>query len=379
MHIGFITSHFPFYDSDSVGGIGTSIKNLCDELVKLENQVSVFVYGQENDEIITDGLLTIYKIKNIKFKGLSWFLSRKKIQRIINSKNLDIIEVPDWGGISSFINSKAPLVIRLNGSDAYFCFLEFRKVKYINKFHEKKALLNADGIISVSYFTGKLTNQIFEINKDFTVIPNGIDIDNFFSESIENEQQTILYFGGIIRKKGLLEIPHYFNIVNNKYPNVKLILIGKDMTDKLSGRSSTLQMMFELLSPAAKENTNFLGTVPYRDIKKHIATATVCVFPSYAEALPLSWLEAMALEKAIVASNIGWSNELIVDGYNGYKVNPKSHKEFANKIMALIEDIELRNNMGRAARQTIVEKFSTKYTAIKTLDFYNKIIANKNA
>ena len=45
----------------------------------------------------------------------------------------------------------------------------------------------------------------------------------------------------------------------------------------------------------------------------------------------------MALEKAIVASNIGWSNELIVDGYNGYKVNPKSHKEFANKIMALID------------------------------------------
>ena len=106
---------------------------------------------------------------------------------------------------------------------------------------------------------------------------------------------------GILKSMGYknseITVPYIFFIMIMSFPT--LILIGKDMTDKLSGRSSTLQMMFELLSPAAKENTNFLGTVPYRDIKKHIATATVCVFPSYAEALPLSWLEAMALEKAI--------------------------------------------------------------------------------
>ena len=78
MHIGFITSHFPFHDAKSVGGIGTSIKNLSDESVALGHDVSVFVYGQEKDEKFVESGVTLVTIKNIKIKGLSWFLTRKK-------------------------------------------------------------------------------------------------------------------------------------------------------------------------------------------------------------------------------------------------------------------------------------------------------------
>lgn len=378
MHIGFITSHFPFHDTKSVGGIGTSIKNLSDELVALGHSVSVFVYGQEKDYKFIEGGITLVTIKNIKIKGLSWFLTRKKIQSTIlkahEISKIDIVETPDWEGISSFINLYCPVVIRLNGSDTYFCHLDNRPVKWINKFHEKRALAKADGHISVSQYTADVTNQLFHTNKKFTIIPNGINTNSFNTNDTCNDSKTILYFGGIIRKKGVLEIPHYFNQVIEKIPDAQLILIGQDMYDKLTGNVSTFQMMQQLFSEEAGLNVKFLGSVPYQEIKKYIEKATLCIFPSYAEALPVSWIEAMAMAKPVVASNIGWSKEVIDDGIDGFLVNPGQHTEYANKIIQFLQNKGLQKELGIAARKKIERKFSMSIVAQQSLSFYKSLI-----
>ena len=386
MHIAFITSHFPFQDSKSVGGIGTSLKNLSNELVVLGHNVSVFLYGQNKDENFIEEGVSIFKIRNIKFKGVSRYLTRKKIQRTILLVNkifkIDIVEAPDWEGISSFINLPCPIVIRLHGSDTYFCHLDNRPVKLINKFHEKRALKKADGHLSVSQFTANLTNELFGLNKKFTIIPNGINTEIFkktdHSSRFQNlETKNILYFGGIIRKKGLLEIPHYFNRLVQKIPNAQLILIGKDMADKYSGNPSTFQMMEKLFSEEASSNVKYLGSVPYQEIKQHIENAAVCIFPSYAEALPVSWLEAMALEKAVVVSSIGWSKEIIEDGFNGFMVDPKQHDDFAQTIVSLLEDDQKRKQIEINARKKVVEVFATGVTAANTIAYYKKIIEKR--
>src|SRR5680860_459149 len=101
-------------------------------------------------------------------------------------------------------------------------------------------------------------------------------------------------------------------------------------------------MMQKLFSPKALKNVTYVGAVTYSEIKKHIAQATVCVFPTFAEALPVSWLEAMAMQKPIVASNIGWAKEMIDEGVDGFLVNPKEHETYATKIVELLEDLELQ-------------------------------------
>ena len=380
MHIAFITSHFPFKDAKSVGGIGTSIKNLAEELVSLGHSVSVFVYAQDNDEYFITENIAIYKIKNAYLRGFSWYLTRKKIQEKIisvsNEYKIDIVEAPDWEGITSFIKLKIPIVIRLNGSDAYFCYLDGRKNKFKNRFHEKKSLLQSNGLISVSDFTAKVTQQIFNINKDYVVIPNGVNVENFKPITTSDSEKIILYFGGIIRKKGLLEIPHYFNIVNKELPNVKLLLIGKDMPDIVSGTASTKAMMERIFTKQALNKVEFLGSKPYSEIKSYIAKASVCIFPSYAEAMPVSWLEAMALEKVIIGSDIGWSNEIIENGNNGFKVNPKDYATFASRILEVIKNTKLKNRIEKEARKTILKTFSTKVTALQTIEFYKTIISN---
>ena len=184
----------------------------------------------------------------------------------------------------------------------------------------------------------------------------------------------ILYFGTLIRKKGLLELPLIFNQVYKKNPNVKLILIGKDASDVISGNSSTWNMMQPLFDNNVMKNVQYLGSVPYEKIKEYICEATVCVFPTFAEALPVSWIEAMALEKAIVASNIGWASEVIDDGDNGYLVHPTNHVEFANRILELIDDTELRVSFGKSAKKKVEKNFSIEVIAKKNIDFYTTLL-----
>jgi len=412
----FLTPEYPHPKTGNSGGIGTSIKNLAVGLLAQGGAVRILVYGQTAEAVFDDNGIVVQQIKNVKLKGLSWWLTRKKLERIINelyaNSEIDLVEAPDWTGITSFIKPiKCPIVIKLHGSDTYFCHLDQRPVKGINKFHEKRALQNADGLISVSQFTANLTNRLFGLNKNFTIIPNAIDISLFNTSSIENASlrdralkkcsvnifsdrasrrvgeatkqpfeknlnpKSILYFGTLIRKKGLLELPFIFNKVIELHPTAQLMLVGRDAPDIISGNDSTWAMMQAMFSPTALANVTYLGGVPYGEIIKHIEQATLCVFPTFAEALPVSWLEAMALQKPVVASNIGWATEMIEDGVEGFLVNPKDQSLYAAKIVALLEDPELQKLVGTAARKKVEQKFSMEVVARQSLAFYEKILA----
>ena len=395
MKIAFITPEYPHPKTGSSGGIGTSIRNLANGLLTQGCSVRVLVYGQKEEGVFDDNGITIQQIQNIKLKGLSWFLTRKKLEKIINKlyadKEIDLVEAPDWTGITSFIQpEKCPVIIKLHGSDTYFCHLDNRPVKWINKFHERRALQKADGLLSVSQFTADLTNEVFGLQKDFTIIPNSIDIDLFDGNDDDNDNLNdkfktnigvsltgdvrILYFGSLIRKKGLLELPFIFNEVIKKNPEAQLSLIGRDVADIVSGNSSTWAMMQQLFTDEALQKVTYLGSVPYLEIKAHIKAASVCVFPTFAEALPVSWIEAMALQKPLVASNIGWANEVIVDGVEGFLVHPKDHKKYAERILELLEKPKMQHKFGTAARKKVVAKFSMELVARQSLLFYKSLI-----
>lgn len=382
MKIAFLTPEYPHPKTGNSGGIGTSIKNLAMGLLAQGISVRVLVYGQKGDAFFEDNGILIQQIKNVKIKGLSWFFTRKKIERIINklySENeIDVVEAPDWTGITSFIKpKKCPIIIRLHGSDTYFCHLDNRPVKWVNKFHEKRGLIKADALLSVSQFTADTTNSVFDMAKKFTIIPNPIDASLFQSNRNTQKGKNILYFGSLIRKKGLLELPLIFNKVIENNSDAKLILIGKDVSDIISGNSSIWQMMQELFSVQAKQNTAYLGSVPYTEIKQKIQDAALCVFPSFAEAFPVSWLEAMAMEKPIVASNIGWANEMVDDEDNGFLVHPTNHDVFAEKINTLLNDEELCLKMGNSARKKVENFFDLDHIAKQNIEFYKSVIQNQ--
>ncbi len=384
MHIAFLTPEYPHPKVNTTAGIGTTVMNLANALVQQGISVSIFVYGQINEEILLENNVKIHLIPSKKFRIATWFYYRKHLQNYINKfvnlDSIDLIEAPDWTGITAFMKLEAPLVIRFHGSDAYFCHLEKRRQKIKNFLLEKWGIQKAVAFISPSDFTSKITQFIFRIKKEFIIkIPSGLSLEKFHNESpTDYEKGMILYMGTIIRKKGVLELAPIFEKVLSKCPESQLIIIGSDSYDIKTKSESTWLLLQNALNGSTIARVKYLGRVPYDTIQKYIQKANVCVFPTFAETQGMVTIEAMAMQKSVVNSNIGWAVEILENEKSGFLVHPKNHDEFANRIIQVIQNENLNLSIGIAAREKVAADFNINTLVKKNIEFYNSVIKKKS-
>lgn len=380
MHIAFLTTEYPPLPS---GGIGTSIRNLARALVKIGHRVTVIGWGA-NAEFDDQGV----QVRFLTAKGYppktGWLLSRRRIQqelrRMVHEEALQIVEAPDWCGLSAGIHPGCPLVIRCNGSAVYFAHILREKVRPAVRWAEWLALRHADAVASVSRFTADTTSQLFGLKEKIQVIPNGIDISHFSPAPPEQtEQSTIVYVGTIVRKKGVLDLCRAFSRLVEQLPEARLRLIGRDTPDKQTGAPSTWELCRLELSPAANGRTEYLGPKPYSEVQEHVQRATICVFPSYAEAMPLSWLEAMACAKPLVAYDIGWAGEVIENGSTGLLVAKGDLEQLAETMMHLLQNPALRASLGQSGRKRVENLFSAERVACQSAEWYGQVINGEYA
>ncbi|KJD35917.1 glycosyl transferase family 1 [Tamlana sedimentorum] len=380
MKIGFITPEYPHEKIAHAAGIGTSIKNLAMALVKKGVAVYVLVYNQNVSEVFNHNGVEIHCIAKKKFSYLGWYFNRKYIQnqinKIVSEKQISVLEAPDWTGITAFMSFKVPLVIRFHGSDAYFCKLEGRQQKFKNFVFEKQAIRKADAYIAPTNFAGEETRKIFGLKPSkIKTIHYGLQLNNFVNKRpLDFKENIILYIGTIIRKKGVFELAKIFNKVVEQNPEAQLVLIGSDSADIKTGQKSTYSLMEKLFSDKAKNRVNYLGKVPYNDVQQQIKQAHVCVFPSFAETLGMVTIEAMALQKPVVNTSIGWAQELIDDGESGFLIHPKETDLYAEKISELLHNEDLCRRIGAKARVKVAEKFDIDKIADINLNYYKSLL-----
>ncbi|WP_375253522.1 glycosyltransferase family 4 protein [Dokdonia donghaensis] len=379
MHIAYITPEYPHPELGNSGGMGTSIKNLVTALCKMGHKISLFVYDQhKTDTFIEDGV-TFHLIAKKHYKIGGFYFYRKHIEQYINkhSSDVDIIEAPDWTGITAFMSLKKPLVIRFHGSDTYFCHIEGRPQKWKNAFFEKRAVRKAKAFIAPTHFAGKKSIQLFKqpLSK-LKIIHYGLELDKFNNNSPEEFiSKRLLNIGTLIRKKGVFQLVEIFNKIIIAHPTAKLDFIGADSYDVQTGSASTWQLMQEMMSPAAREAITYLGKVPYDQVKEEIQKAHICVFPSLAETLGMVTIESMALQKVVVNTNIGWAQDLIEHGKDGFMHHPDDIDAYVDTISTVFENDALRLKITEAARETIEKRFDINHIAQTNVSFYNKVIS----
>jgi glycosyltransferase involved in cell wall biosynthesis len=377
VHICFLTSEYPGYGP--TGGIGTSIHALARGLAGLGHKVTVLMYNaRENHERCADGVV-VRSITTEHSALTGWWTVRRHLRRIINDlvgrDSLDIVEAPDWSGIGAFMHVKCPLVIRCNGSDAYFCAIERRSQKLWNYIQEYAAIHGADGVCAVSRYAADMTEQVFHVDgRVETIVPNAFtaqvppDIHGTLQASV------ILHVGTLNRKKGVLELPGIFNHIARKHARVVLRIIGRDAPDPLTGNDSTWRLMMQQFTPEASKRVEYIGPQPHAEIPRHLREASVCLFPSYAEAFPVSWLEAMAAGCPVVTSDTPWAREMFAHGREGFMIDPSQHDIVASRVLSLLYDESLRSMMGRSARQHVEANYNADIIARKTLSFYESVL-----
>jgi len=383
MHIAFLTPEYPHPKVAKSAGIGTSIKNLAQALIQEtykehKCKVSIIVYGQKEKAILEDNGVEIHLIKFKKYPVGGFYRYRKyinkKVNKLVKRKSIDVLEASDWTGVTALMKFSIPVVIRLHGSDTYFCNLESRKQKKKNYYFEKKALVAADAITSVSAFTATKTKEIFGLDKEISVIHNLIDTSLFEPLKSTAAHNRILYFGSVIRKKGVLALAKSFNKVLSTIPDAQLVFLGKDVID-YKEQKSTIALIKDLVATEAHNNLSFISNVPYKEVQQHISDAAVVCLPSYAEAFPMTWLEAMAMEKPMATSNIGWAPEIMEHGKTGLTVHPDDTEALAKALCTLLENKDLREQYGKAARKRLLSDFNAKKIVNQNITFYEKIIA----
>jgi glycosyltransferase involved in cell wall biosynthesis len=205
-----------------------------------------------------------------------------------------------------------------------------------------------------------------------TTIHNGIDLSPLENvEPILRKElgiaQDIPIIGIVARlvwQKGYEYAIKAMPFVLKRYPRAILVIIGDGHL------KNKLQDLVKELS--VEKNVLFLGY--RRDVEKIMADFDVFVLPSISEGLGLSLLEAMALGKPVVATEVGGMPEVVKSGISGLLVAPKDSEALATGILKILSSKEMSRRMATAAKKTVYEKFSAQSMAALTEKLYTKIL-----
>jgi glycosyltransferase involved in cell wall biosynthesis len=182
----------------------------------------------------------------------------------------------------------------------------------------------------------------------------------------------------VCAKKGVRELIQAMPQIVQRAPNAHIWIVGRDTTDDSKGRSYS-EWVSELIPKQIRRRVTFKGPMRHSELPDIFAKAEVCVFPSYMEAMPNAWLEALAMGKAIVASNTGPGEEIVEDGVSGLLCDPYDPKSIGEKVIELLRNPERRCNLGRHARMRVMNRFSIDVLAAHNELFYKQCLRMKYA
>lgn len=203
------------------------------------------------------------------------------------------------------------------------------------------------------------------------IIYNGLDLDKFKDVKPRMRRDFNLTGGPIIGTVARLvpEKGHEYAIkampgVIKEFPGAHLVIIGDGPLKE------NLQRMSEELG--VDEHVSFLG---YQvQVESLEADFDVFVLPSVSEGLGLALLEAMALGKPVVASEVGGIPEVVKNGISGLLVPPADEKALAQAIVSILSSKQRAYSLGEAARKAVYEKFSARVMVERTMEIYDKIL-----
>ncbi|MCK4348225.1 MAG: glycosyltransferase family 4 protein, partial [Thermoplasmatales archaeon] len=151
--------------------------------------------------------------------------------------------------------------------------------------------------------------------------------------------------------------------------NVKFLIVG-DISEPL--KNYYYQKLKNLIG-SLKMEQDVIFTGKRYDIPQLLSTFDIFVLPSIAEGTPIVILEAMAMEKTVVATDVGAVSEQILGGETGIIVPPRNPKAMAEAVIYLLEHSEERIRMGKKAREGVKEMFSVERCVEEHRKLYENI------
>jgi len=166
------------------------------------------------------------------------------------------------------------------------------------------------------------------------------------------------------KRKGIHLCPEICETILKKH-DVAFAFAGADLFGFMEK-----ELLPRLKSQTLRGSVHYLGKLTLNEVQSCLRQSDLYFIPSLWENCPYSCLEAMAAGRAIVSSDAGGMPELIRDGENGLVARSEDAPAFARAIERLLEDAGLRERLGRAARRTVLERYTDVGIAQRSIDHY---------
>lgn len=186
----------------------------------------------------------------------------------------------------------------------------------------------------------------------------GVNIEEYaFCEYPDNDEIRFLFIGRIMKEKGVDELFEVAEKIRKENPNVFFDIVGP-MEDDYKGKVEAL---------LNKGIINYYGY--QEDVKPFIQRCHCFVLPSYHEGMANTLLEAAAMGRPLITSDIHGCKEAVIDCISGYLCERKNADILYEKMMQFIEvPLEERKKMGLASRKHMEQAFDKKKVVKETID-----------
>ena len=338
----------------------------------------LFVIAQSPDLFfhrVKENNINVYLIPDI-FGYLGFIAGSVKLGFYLNSRyGIDVFDTSEvaGGGIAAtilkFLTSKLTVIevqgeiFRKPGNRQNIKSLLLRRIgRYVMK---KAARVR---VISRAIFDQVLEQGIPE--SKIRLVSLRVDLNLFNPLLIPGINQfgdkvgitKIGYLGRLVEGKGLEDLFEAVKILKNQ--NLELVSLREiprrgrvwnlviygtgPLEEKLKKMTKDLNIV---------EKIEWRGFVSYGKVPQALSELDIFVYPSWHEGFGRSIMEALAMEKAVIATRVGGIPDLIKDGDNGFLVEPRNPEALAKKIKELMENTELRVKLGKAGREWVGKNF----------------------
>ena len=220
----------------------------------------------------------------------------------------------------------------------------------------------------------RILRQYVAIPESQTVlIPgSGVNLEQFNIQPLPLVNKTVLMACRLLADKGVYEFHQSVLLLKAKYPNVRFVLVGG--VDPDNPASLAEQELNEWVKNGDLEWWGHQSNMP-----EVLSQATIVVLPSYREGMPKVLLEAQALGRPIVTTDVPGCREAIENGKTGFLVKVKNSQSLADAIEKLINNDELCLEFSHNARVLAEQKFDIKQVVNTHIHIYEKLVQNSDA
>jgi N-acetyl-alpha-D-glucosaminyl L-malate synthase BshA len=299
-----------------------------------------------------------------------------KMANVAESENLDLLHVhyaiPH--SISAILareslrpHRRLPVITTLHGTDITLVGAD-RSYLPITRY----GIAQSDGVTAISHYLKRATAETFHFD-DLTVIPNFIcptdyqrrPVPELRAQLAPGGEPLLVHISTFRPVKRPVDCVEILARVLKQKIRARLVMVGD------GGERANAEHRARCLGII--DQCSFVGKQPR--IVDYLSVADVLLLPSEQESFGLAALEAMACETVVVASNVGGIPEVVTDGETGFLSEVGDVEKMSKDAARLIEDEDLRREMGVRARASAISRYDTDRIIPQYLEFYERVLA----